>query len=88
MITKRLAAQKEALKLDDLMSEFIDESRLASIKKEDSVALTTGGNKGKGKGRIGIKCYHCDKMGYKEIDCFYKHSEKVLSSWKSGKGGA
>ena len=85
---KRSVAQKEAPKLDDLMSELIDESRLAFIKKEDSIALTTRGNKGKGKGRIGIKCHHCGKMGHKEIDCFHKHPEKAPSSWKSGKGGA
>ena len=89
MTAKRSVAQKEAPKLDDLMSELIDESRLVFIKKEDSVALTTGRNKGKDKSKekTGFKCLHCGKMGYKEIDCFCKHPEKALSSWKSGKGG-
>ena len=87
MTTKRSAAQKEAPKLNNLMSEFINESRLTFIKKEDSVALTTGRNKGKGKSKekIGFKCFYYDKMRHKEIDYFYKHPEKTPSSWKSGK---
>ena len=90
MTAKRSAAQKEVSKLNNLMSELIDESCLAFIKKKNSVVLTTGRNKGKGKSKekIRFKCLHCGKMGYKKIDCFCKYSKKVSSSWKSGKGGA
>ena len=89
VIIKWLAVQKEVLKFDNLMLEFINESCLIFIKKEDFVALTTGRNKGKGKSKekTGFKCFYCDKMRHKKIDCFCKHSEKTPSSWKSGKDG-
>ena len=47
--TKRSAAQKEALKLNNLILEFINKSYLASIKKKNSVTLITGKNKEKNK---------------------------------------
>ena len=71
------------------MSELIDESCLVFIKKENSVILTTGRNKGKGKNKkkIGFKCLHYGKIRHKKINCFYKHPKKIPSSWKSEKGG-
>ena len=90
MTIKRSAAQKEALKFDDLMSEFIDKSHLVFIKKEDSVTLITERNKGKGKSKekTGFKCLYYDKIRYKKINCFYKYPEKASFSWKSEKDGA
>ena len=72
------------------MSEFIDESYLVFIKKEDFITLTMKRNKGKDKSKkkIGFKYFYCDKMGYKKINYFYKYLKKVLSSWKSGKDRA
>ena len=69
------------------MLKLIDESCLVSIKKEDSIALIMGRNKGKGKSKekTGFKCLHCGKMGYKKINCFCKYLKKVSSSWKSRK---
>ena len=87
---KQSTTQKETPKLDNLMSELINKSRLTSIKKENSVTLTTRRNKRKGKNKkkTGFKCLHYDKMGHKEIDCFRKHPKKAPSNWKSRKSGA
>ena len=51
MIIKQSAAQKETLKLDNLISELINKNYLVFIKKEDSVILITGKTKKQKKDR-------------------------------------
>ena len=90
MITKRSTMQKEALKLNNLILELIDKNYLTFIKKKNFVIFITEKNKKKGKSKkkTGFKYFHYSKIRYKEIDCFYKHLKKTLSSWKFRKDGA
>ena len=64
------------------MSEFINKSYLAFIKKEDFITFIIKRNKEKDKNKkkTEFKCFYYGKMGYKEIDCFYKYPKKALSS--------